>query len=350
MIDIKSQIIKPALDLEDLKVVTSAEGWKLTDLRSLGFFLKRNFKYRRRITITEQSGSDLTDYQVLIELSSSNFNFEHAQTNGEDVRFTDANGNLLDYWIEEWDAVNETAKIWVEVPSIPANSEIEIFMYYGNPTVASASDADATFVFFDDFEEYPVGSHPTKWADADMGAGITEVTDVMSYRGTKCLLQNANGSGNGARATKIADGGAWGNVAISSMYYDKGGMNAVAVGTYEPADDPTSWGNEWLYLKHNLENYVYRENSDGVNTGNVDTDIPRKVNQWVKFEFRYYNGELRAYIDGQLAHTTTKIDNIGRILLLDWWASTDDDYHDLVIVRKYTEPEPSVSISEEESA
>ena len=109
MIDIKSQIIKPALKLEDLRVVASAEGWKLTDLHSLGFFLNRNFKYRRKITITEQSGTDLTDYQVLVELNSTNFNFEHAQTNGEDIRFTDASGNLLSYWIESWDAVNESA-------------------------------------------------------------------------------------------------------------------------------------------------------------------------------------------------------------------------------------------------
>ena len=87
------------------------------------------FKYRRKITITEQSGNDLTYYQVLIELNSTNFDFSHAQTNGEDIRFTDANGNLLDYWIEEWDAVNEKARIWVEVPSIPANSEIEIYCY-----------------------------------------------------------------------------------------------------------------------------------------------------------------------------------------------------------------------------
>ena len=308
------------------------------------------FKYRRKITIIEQSGSDLADYQVCIDLDSTNFDFSKTQTNGEDIRFTDASGNLLPYWIEEWDSVNKRAKVWVKVPSIPANSETEIYMYYGNPEVASASDADATFIFFDDFEEYPVGSHPTKWADADLGAGITEVTDVMSYRGTKCLLQNANGTGNGAKATKIADGGAWGNVAISSMYYDKGGLNAVVVGTYEPADDPTSQGNEWLFLRHDSDNYVYREYSDGTDTGEVDTGIPRKVNQWVKFEFKYYNGELKAYIDGQLAHTTTKIDNIGRILLLDWWTSTTDDYHDLVIVRKYTEPEPSVSIGAEEIA
>jgi len=59
------------------------------------------FKYRRKIIITEQSGNNLSNYQVLIELDSSNFNFEHAQTNGEDIRFTDSNGNLLPYWIEE---------------------------------------------------------------------------------------------------------------------------------------------------------------------------------------------------------------------------------------------------------
>ena len=115
------------------------------------------FKYYRPIYITEQSGNNLTDYQVLIELTSANFNFAHAQTNGEDIRFTDAEGNLLNYWIEEWDAINEIAKIWVKVPFIPANSSVEIFMYYGNPSVSSASDGKETFLFFDDFSAYALG-------------------------------------------------------------------------------------------------------------------------------------------------------------------------------------------------
>ncbi|MCW7079444.1 MAG: DUF2341 domain-containing protein, partial [Canidatus Methanoxibalbensis ujae] len=85
------------------------------------------------------------------ELNSTNFNFAHAQSNGEDIRFTNEEGNLLDYWIEEWDAVNETAKVWVKVPSIPANSSVVIYMYYGNPYASSASNGDATFEFFDDF-------------------------------------------------------------------------------------------------------------------------------------------------------------------------------------------------------
>jgi len=288
----------------------------------------------------------LSDYQILVQLNSSNFDFSKANSDGSDIRFVDEDdATKLSYWIEEWDSVNESAKIWVKVPSIPTG-EKTIYLYYNNSDAVSESDGDAVFEFFDDFEDYSVGSHPTKWADADLGDGITEVTNVTSYHGVKCLLQNAGGSGNGARATKIADGGAWGNVVISTMYYDKGGRNAVVVGTYEPADDPTSWGNEYLYLKHNSENYTYTEHSDGASTSG-DTSIPRKINQWVKFEFRYFNGVLKAYIDGQLAHTTTKIDNVGRILLLDWWGSTNDDYHDLVIVRKYTEPEPSVNMGVE---
>jgi len=108
------------------------------------------FKYCRPIYIHEQSGIDLIDYQVFIELNSMNFDFEHAQTNGEDIRFTDEYGFLLDYWIEEWDSVNEKAKVWVEVPFIPANSSVVIYMYYGNPSASSASDGEETFGFFID--------------------------------------------------------------------------------------------------------------------------------------------------------------------------------------------------------
>jgi len=112
------------------------------------------FKYRRKITITEQSGKDLTDYQICIELSSSNFDFSHTKSDGSDIRFTDENGSELDYWIESWDSENEQAKVWIKIPSLPANSEKEIWMYYGNPDVNSGANGEATFLFFDDFENY----------------------------------------------------------------------------------------------------------------------------------------------------------------------------------------------------
>jgi len=282
----------------------------------------------------------VTDYQVRCVLTSSDIPFEKLRSDKNDILFVNKDNEVIPYWIEKID--NDEIIVWLKFPQITPGKEV-FWLYYGNGNFQGyASSGDDIFIFFDDFEDYPIGSHPSKWIDGDIGDGYSKVTNTTSYHGTKCLVQNAKE--DGARISKIADGGPWGNVAVSSMYYDRGGLNVVLVGTYEPADDPASDGNEWVYLRHNTSNYVYREVSDGGDTGNTDTGIPRKVNQWVRFEFRYFDGELKLYIDGQLVHSTTKVDNVGRILLKDWWASTDDDYHDLVIVRKYVEPEPTIIV------
>jgi len=217
MIDIKSQIINPALELENIKAVASAEGWELADIRSLGFFVKRNFKYRRTVTVTEQSGSNLTDYQVPVELDSGNFDFTHTQTNGEDVRFVDTNGNFLNYWIEDWDAVSESAKVWMKAASIPANSSVEIYMYYGNPSASSASDGDATFEFFDDFEN-----------------GEVEYNAVSSNKTT-------DGFWYAAPKVTVADNGDW-----VMCYSDGAEENDTEVGIGISTDNGETWTNKGL--------------------------------------------------------------------------------------------------------
>jgi len=108
------------------------------------------FKYRRKITITEQSGNDLSDYQVRIDLDATNFDFSHFLNGGEDLAFTDTEGNPLSYWVEKMDISAQEATIWVKVPSIPANSSVDIYMYYGSSEVESASTPQAMeFVCFE---------------------------------------------------------------------------------------------------------------------------------------------------------------------------------------------------------
>ena len=109
------------------------------------------FQYQREIAIHENSGETLHDYQVPVALSGSDFPGE-AQPDGGDIRFTDADGRELSYWIEEFDAGSDRAAIWVKVPLIPANDEAMVTMWYGNPGAASESDGDAVFEFFDDFD------------------------------------------------------------------------------------------------------------------------------------------------------------------------------------------------------
>jgi len=103
-----------------------------------------NWKYRREITITNVNGT-LTDYQILVELNSSNFNFSHAQENGSDIRFVASDDEtLLSHWIEVWNSTNQSAKIWVNVSEVTEGTKI--FMYYGNENASDASDVNATFI------------------------------------------------------------------------------------------------------------------------------------------------------------------------------------------------------------
>ena len=84
-------------------------------------------QYQREIAICENSGETLRDYQVLVVLSGSDFP-EEAQADGDDIRFTDADGRELSYWTCEFDVGSERARIWVKVPLIPASGGAKPFM------------------------------------------------------------------------------------------------------------------------------------------------------------------------------------------------------------------------------
>ena len=110
-----------------------------------------DWQYKREITIQENSGNNLTDYQIKIVLNSSNFDFSKANSDGSDIRFVDSDDTTpLSYWIEKWDSVNQEAIVWVKVPSIPANSTKTIYMYYGNPSATSESNGENVFIWYDD--------------------------------------------------------------------------------------------------------------------------------------------------------------------------------------------------------
>jgi len=111
-------------------------------------------KYTRNITIDNSSNSNsLTDYQILVTLDTASLiSAGEMRSDCGDIRFYDFydGTNNLGYWIES--GINTTStRIWVKVPSIPANGIKTIRMYYGNPTLMSTSNGDNTFLFFDDF-------------------------------------------------------------------------------------------------------------------------------------------------------------------------------------------------------
>ena len=105
----------------------------------------------RKPVIINNPGDALSDYQVLVTLNSSNFDYSKANPDGSDIGFVDGDNTVaLNYWIEEWDAAGDSM-IWVKVPSIKDSGNTTIYMYYGNPIAISQSNGTATFELFDDF-------------------------------------------------------------------------------------------------------------------------------------------------------------------------------------------------------
>mgnify|MGYP000029314597 CR=1 FL=1 len=294
------------------------------------------FDYKRQVTVTEQSGNDLTDYQVLIELNSTNFDFNHAKDDGSDIRFHDGN-NFLSYWIEKWDSANQEAKIWVKVPSIPASSSTSFYMYYGNSNVTSASNGKDTFEFFDDFDGTSLDTE--KWggniSDFSVSDSIIKCSNSAQWIYT---LTAQVTDGEVVSKTKIdsgARGSIWGRTNQASTYivtsvtgysmnyrYPNGDVRARKWNDGEYVLDLTSYSHDtdWhiAKLKFNGSNITFEyEKEDGTNVYSyttTDTD----------------------FSSGYIGLATDAIDS-GSV------------YWDYIFIKKYTDPEPSVSIGSEET-
>ena len=118
-----------------------------------------DWHYRRPVMVTNSSTA-LTNYQVLVKLDSA-FDFNHAQTDGYDLRVTASDGTtLLPFWVESWNNTGTKAWVWVKVPTLPASGSTILYLYYGNTSATSASDGMNTFEAYDGYENYAAGQSP----------------------------------------------------------------------------------------------------------------------------------------------------------------------------------------------
>ncbi len=162
----------------------AGEGYKIEVVANSGFSYYSIFvagaspvplsawAYRREVIIRERSGQDLYNYQVLVVVDTQSLIEQgKMRPDGGDIRFTDADGRLLAYWVEPG-TINTTAtRIWVLVPFLPANSEEIIYMYYGNPDARSLSNFGAVFPL-DTFEDGAGG-----WSHVDWAASVGVVVE-----------------------------------------------------------------------------------------------------------------------------------------------------------------------------
>ena len=291
---------------------------------------------RKAITVTELSGSALTDYQVKIDLSYE----PTMRTDFGDLRFTNASDSPLDYWLEA-KTDGDSATVWVEVDAITASDDTVIYMYYGNPAADSASNGDATFEFFDDFEDGDISD----WSQ--YRNGIVNITDdggnyvllktaYNDSNGGYCLFNNGSLSDFEAifRTNRINETG--GN---QNRYgIENGSFNGYGPRMRDFNSLPSAFSIE------------RRTGGGGGNLASKNTSA-YEWNTWMTVKFRKYGSTIEFELydsSGSLAEsisaTNTSYNNFDRFVVHGGWEFYTDD----IIVRKYVFPEPSCSFGAEE--
>lgn len=85
------------------------------------------------------------NFPILVRLNADFFQFDQAAPGGADIRFASSDGKPLSYQIDEWDASNRVASVWVRVPRIRGNTVQAIRMFWGRTGVESESDGAMVF-------------------------------------------------------------------------------------------------------------------------------------------------------------------------------------------------------------
>jgi biopolymer transport protein ExbB len=145
---------------------------------------------RARITLnTSAQGLEtretVSGASVAVRLHSGNFDFTAAKEDGSDLRVIAGDDKTpLKFSIERFDAVNELAVLWVQLPSVLPGTDKNVFhVYAGNPAAtaeaATGNGFDAATVIALHFSDQPAGADQLG-AVKPQGTLVTEPNGLLA--------------------------------------------------------------------------------------------------------------------------------------------------------------------------
>jgi|GEM_PF-4593451 len=292
----------------------------------------RTYHFRTKITVTENSGSNLTDYQVKVDINTEWLvDKGYATSIGNETRFTDSDGStLLNFWRQT--AFNQPATTyWVKIPSLTANTSKTIYFYYDarNTDAPDASNANATFDFFSD------GSSLDGWVNngAIVDSAVGCPAPSLKASGGKYAYKNV-----GLDPNRVLEFDGYiipGTTPLCNLYFlvDSSGAGQMfrleGRSAYSSGFASTTSWTSW---------------SAPSGYGAVSIGVFHKVKIVIKATTAY------GYIDDAFLGQYTFANNGGYIAIHGDAGIVTGGEYDNIRVRKYVEPEPSVNVEQETAA
>jgi hypothetical protein len=270
--------------------------------------LQNGWTYRKRLTIdASRVAGDLTNFPVLISttdedwMEDDSYGGHVAQTDGGDILFTASDGiTKLDHEIERYDETTGELVAWVEVRSLSGTNNTDIYIYYGNTSLAEAANQWNTMGVWDsNFREVFHLHEPS---------GTLNDSTASGYTGTAGATVVQGATGKIAKAVEF-DGTENSHVTLSDGIMAKDQKFTfsawVKADTLPPVewqaivhkgrDSNDDWQGLWVYDGGHL---TFGWEADG-GGGNVDGSI-LSTDQWYYVVGTYDGTNRRLYLNGAL--------------------------------------------------
>ncbi|NID14915.1 DUF2341 domain-containing protein [Luteibacter yeojuensis] len=255
----------------------------------------QDFAFRKAITVdTTAKGGNVAiaagRVPLLVRLHSGNFTFDGVSESGADVRFVASDDKTpLNYQIESFDPVLGVALVWVDLPQLGADSQQQIWMYYGNPKAQGGEKAgavfDADYAAVYHFEE-PAGTPPrdaTAYANNAVGNDILTADGIIGkaarFDGSKIVTLPGSVSMN------VAEGGSF-----------------TFSGWIKP--DPVPAGRSVVYARRQGDRKLIVGLDNGVPFVQVDDAVSAageavKAGDWTYLALTATGNDIDLYVDGR---------------------------------------------------
>jgi hypothetical protein len=139
------------IEVTDGKEVTKKDFSFTTESPLLDPFdpFNEGWSYRKKITINHSKvEGNITNYPLLVSIIDNDL-VNKAQNDGDDILFMSRQGYAVPLYheIEEFTFYDPTGKLvaWVNVRNLSSTSDIELYMYYGNPDCGNQQNVEKTW-------------------------------------------------------------------------------------------------------------------------------------------------------------------------------------------------------------
>jgi len=307
--------------------------------------ITRTKYYESELTITNNSGKELTDYTVLVEIPEDWEGWRYVRYDGSDIHILDETGNPLYCYplflgdTYKW-GLNDLSRLgylYVKVPELPNGSTITLKVRFGadNP-YPEYQDPSKVFLFFDDFETW------SGWVQ--YGYGQVSQSSTRRFNGKYSAHKTSTNDPNGAY--KLLPNTVGRDIALEFFVnrpssYSGGAVDRV--GVLNSAGNGYGWAYDNGTARLGIDfRYHYHVNNT------VLSSAPKYLDRWRTARLALLSsGTLKTYqrIGSGSWSVVTSGDNtyveFDRVYIFGGY----DYYVDVLLIRTYVEPEPVVTLS-----